>query len=106
MLPDSYIDVPNKDYGGDLFVDGKVIPRPQFRYPERQQGRNDRPRPRYDRRRDSMQVERRQPMPRGEPMPVGRRDTAPGVGPMQMERRDPVNTMQREIREPKQEGGQ
>ncbi|KAI7749510.1 hypothetical protein M8C21_001875 [Ambrosia artemisiifolia] len=30
-LPDSYYDVPNKDYGGDLFIDGKVIPRPQFR---------------------------------------------------------------------------
>lgn len=84
VLPDSYIDVPNKDYGGDLFVDGKVIPRPQFRYPERQQGRNDRPRPRYDRRRESMQVERRQPMPpRGEPMPEGQRDTAPRVGRVQ-----------------------
>lgn len=92
VLPDSYIDVPNKDYGGDLFVDGKVIPRPQFRYPERQQGRNDRPRPRYDRRRDSMQVERRQPMPtpRGEPMPVGRRDTAPGVGPVQTKIGEPT----------------
>ncbi|XP_054785468.1 multiple organellar RNA editing factor 3, mitochondrial-like [Prosopis cineraria] len=32
VLPDSYLDIRNKDYGGDLFVDGKVIPRPQFRY--------------------------------------------------------------------------
>ncbi|KAG0478534.1 hypothetical protein HPP92_013253 [Vanilla planifolia] len=32
VLPDSYLDVPNKDYGGDLFVDGKVIHRPQFRF--------------------------------------------------------------------------
>ncbi|CAK7333316.1 unnamed protein product [Dovyalis caffra] len=57
VLPDSYLDVPNKDYGGDLYEDGKVIHRPQYRYNERQQTRN-RPRPRYDRRRETMQVER------------------------------------------------
>lgn len=57
VLPDSYLDVPNKDYGGDLFVDGKVIHRPQYWYNERQPTR--RPRPRYDRRRETMQVERR-----------------------------------------------
>ncbi|KAK9288605.1 hypothetical protein L1049_017064 [Liquidambar formosana] len=61
VLPDSYLDVPNKDYGGDLFIDGKVIPRPQFRFTERQQTRN-RPRPRYDKRRATMQVIRREPM--------------------------------------------
>lgn len=49
---------------GDLFVDGKVIHRPQFRFSERQQTRN-RPRPRYDRRRETMQVERREPVQRG-----------------------------------------
>lgn len=59
VLPDSYLDVPNKDYGGDLFVDGKVIHRPQYWYNERQPTR--RPRPRYDRRRETMQVERRGP---------------------------------------------
>ena len=48
---------------GDLFVDGKVIPRPQYRFNERQQTRN-RPRPRYDRRRETMQVERREPIRR------------------------------------------
>ncbi|ESW26302.1 hypothetical protein PHAVU_003G107700 [Phaseolus vulgaris] len=58
VLPDSYLDVPNKDYGGDLFVDGKVIPRPQYRYSERQPSRS-RPRPRHDRRRETMHVERR-----------------------------------------------
>ncbi|XP_042502173.1 multiple organellar RNA editing factor 3, mitochondrial [Macadamia integrifolia] len=63
VLPDSYLDVPNKDYGGDLFIDGKVIHRPQFRFNERQQTRN-RPRPRYDRRRETMQVERREPVQR------------------------------------------
>lgn len=60
VLPDSYLDVPNKDYGGDLFVDGKVIPRPQYRYAERAPSRN-RPRPRHDRRRETMQDERRDP---------------------------------------------
>ncbi|GJN26452.1 hypothetical protein PR202_gb14381 [Eleusine coracana subsp. coracana] len=64
VLPDSYLDVPNKDYGGDLFVDGKVIHRPQFQFTERQQVRS-RPRPRYDRRRETMQVERRDTMQRG-----------------------------------------
>ncbi|KAG9459434.1 hypothetical protein H6P81_003942 [Aristolochia fimbriata] len=68
VLPDSYLDVPNKDYGGDLFVDGKVIHRPQFYYNGRQQTKN-RPRPRYDRRRETMQVEtmqveRREPVHR------------------------------------------
>ncbi|CAL5198915.1 unnamed protein product [Lathyrus oleraceus] len=63
VLPDSYLDVPNKDYGGDLFIDGKVIPRPQYRYAERQPSRS-RPRPRHDRRRETMQVERRDPTPR------------------------------------------
>ncbi|KAJ8620543.1 hypothetical protein MRB53_029072 [Persea americana] len=63
VLPDSYLDVPNKDYGGDLFVDGKVIHRPQFRFNERQNVRN-RPRPRYDKRRETVQVERREPMQR------------------------------------------
>ncbi|CAN6229561.1 unnamed protein product [Urochloa humidicola] len=66
VLPDSYLDVPNKDYGGDLFVDGKVIHRPQFRFTERQQVRS-RPRPRYDRRRETVQVERRESMQRGPP---------------------------------------
>ncbi|XP_044479947.1 multiple organellar RNA editing factor 3, mitochondrial-like [Mangifera indica] len=50
VLPDSYLDVPNKDYGGDLFIDGKVIHRPQYRFNERQQNSRNRPRPRYDRR--------------------------------------------------------
>ncbi|KAL0433970.1 UNVERIFIED_CONTAM: Multiple organellar RNA editing factor 3, mitochondrial [Sesamum latifolium] len=63
VLPDSYLDVPNKDYGGDLFVDGKVIHRPQYRFTERQNTRT-RPRPRYDRRRETMQVQRREPMQR------------------------------------------
>lgn len=58
VLPDSYLDVPNKDYGGDLFIDGKVIPRPQFRFTGREQTRT-RSRPRYDARRETMTVDRR-----------------------------------------------
>lgn len=46
---------------GDLFIDGKVIHRPQFRFNERQQSRN-RPRPRYDRRRETMPMARREPI--------------------------------------------
>ncbi|KAG8085066.1 hypothetical protein GUJ93_ZPchr0010g10275 [Zizania palustris] len=63
VLPDSYLDVPNKDYGGDLFVDGRVIHRPQFRFTERQQVRS-RPRPRFDKRRETMQVEQKETMPK------------------------------------------
>ncbi|KAK4706646.1 hypothetical protein R3W88_033800 [Solanum pinnatisectum] len=64
VLPDSYLDVPNKDYGGDQFIDGKVIHRPQYRFNQNQSTRP-RPRPRYDRRRETMQVERREPIQRG-----------------------------------------
>nr|GEW80243.1 multiple organellar RNA editing factor 3, mitochondrial [Tanacetum cinerariifolium] len=62
VLPDSYLDVPNKDYGGDLFIDGKVIPRPQYRFADRQQNTRPRPRPRYDKRRETMQTIRREPV--------------------------------------------
>ena len=46
---------------GDLFIDGKVIPRPQFRFTDRQQQQpsRNRPRARTDRRREPMQSERR-----------------------------------------------
>ncbi|KAK9067890.1 hypothetical protein SSX86_012001 [Deinandra increscens subsp. villosa] len=64
VLPDSYLDVPNKDYGGDLFVDGKVIPRPQYRFTDRPQNVRPRPRPRYDKRRETMQTIRREPVQR------------------------------------------
>lgn len=48
---------------GDLFVDGKVIRRPQYTDMRPQTSRN-RPRPRYDRRRETMQVQRREGMQR------------------------------------------
>ncbi|KAH9330360.1 hypothetical protein KI387_002468, partial [Taxus chinensis] len=70
VLPDSYFDVPNKDYGGDKFIDGKVIPRPQPRPSERQQAprksysrqRTTEPR-RYERRRDGPPPAQRSPTP-------------------------------------------
>lgn len=61
VLPDSYLDVPNKDYGGDLFVEGKVIRRHQYDFSDRQPSRS-RPRPRHDRRRDRVQNLGRGPM--------------------------------------------
>ncbi|XP_059280737.1 multiple organellar RNA editing factor 3, mitochondrial-like [Lycium barbarum] len=89
VLPDSYLDVPNKDYGGDLFVDGKVIHRPQYRFSQ-SQGTRPRPRPRYDRRRETMQVERREPIQRGawapnqqppaQPASIEGQNFSPGAG--------------------------
>ncbi|KAJ6805833.1 multiple organellar RNA editing factor 1, mitochondrial-like [Iris pallida] len=59
ILPDSYIDPVNKEYGGDKYENGVITPRPppvqygrQGRYGDRNRN-NDRPR--YDRPRDSMQ---------------------------------------------------
>lgn len=78
VLPDSYLDVPNKDYGGDLFIDGKVIPRPQYRFTDRQQNTRPRPRPRYDKRRETMQTIRREPV-QGQ----GWTQQAAGQGPSQ-----------------------
>lgn len=54
---------------GDLFIDGKVIRRPQYT-DMRQQATRSRPRPRYDRRRETMQVQRRETMQR-QNMPQG-----------------------------------
>lgn len=56
VLPDSYLDVPNKDYGGDLYQDGIVTPRPQYWYNSRDATTKNRPRPRYNRRQETMQV--------------------------------------------------
>ncbi|CAN6458494.1 unnamed protein product [Victoria cruziana] len=60
ILPDSYIDPVNKEYGGDKYINGTIIPRPPPVHYGRSQGRyNDRnrnyDRPRYDRQREPMQ---------------------------------------------------
>ncbi|KAK6945636.1 hypothetical protein RJ641_013180, partial [Dillenia turbinata] len=60
ILPDSYIDPVNKEYGGDKYINGTIIPRPppvQFgrsggRYGDRNRNYD---RPRYDRPRGEMQ---------------------------------------------------
>lgn len=75
VLPDSYLDVKNKDYGGEPFIDGKAVPydpkyheewiRNNSRANERNR-RNDRPRNfdrsrNFDRRRENMQNNRLPP---------------------------------------------
>ncbi|KAF5780853.1 hypothetical protein HanXRQr2_Chr11g0476681 [Helianthus annuus] len=75
VLPDSYLDVKNKDYGGEPFIDGKAVPydpkyheewiRNNARANERNR-RNDRPRNfdrsrNFERRRENMQSNRGPP---------------------------------------------
>lgn len=70
ILPDSYIDPVNKEYGGDKYINGTIIPRPPPVQYGRQQGRyGDRNR-NYDRPRMSQQGQgsygQRGPMPSGD----------------------------------------
>nr|XP_043623798.1 multiple organellar RNA editing factor 8, chloroplastic/mitochondrial-like [Erigeron canadensis] len=75
VLPDSYLDVKNKDYGGEPFIDGKAVPyepkyheewmRNNARANERNK-RNDRPRNfdrsrNFERRRENVQQKKRLP---------------------------------------------
>eukprot|EP01018_Ginkgo_biloba_P017574 Gb_32072 [translate_table: standard] len=61
VLPDSYVDVENKDYGAELYVDGKIVQRSPERQrrvtPAPQRSNSDRPRyndrTRYVRRREN-----------------------------------------------------
>eukprot|EP00262_Sarcandra_glabra_P004585 TRINITY_DN156_c0_g1_i1.p1 TRINITY_DN156_c0_g1~~TRINITY_DN156_c0_g1_i1.p1 ORF type:complete len:480 (+),score=74.24 TRINITY_DN156_c0_g1_i1:100-1440(+) len=77
ILPDSYIDPVNKEYGGDKYINGTIIPRP----PPVQYGRSGRygdrnrnyDRPRYDRQRDHI------PMQQGNPS-YDRQNTMQGDG--------------------------
>ncbi|KAI3809599.1 hypothetical protein L1987_19194 [Smallanthus sonchifolius] len=77
VLPDSYLDVKNKDYGGEPFIDGEAVPydpkyheewiRNNARANERNR-RNDRPRNfdrsrNFERRRENMQSNRGPPPP-------------------------------------------
>ncbi|KAG4204043.1 hypothetical protein ERO13_A04G023599v2, partial [Gossypium hirsutum] len=54
VLPDSYIDVKNKDYGGDQYINGEIIP---CKYPTYQ------PKPRKESRSVSKRYERRKDGP-------------------------------------------
>ncbi|GLT38700.1 hypothetical protein SLA2020_129310 [Shorea laevis] len=95
VLPDSYLDVKNKDYGGEPFIDGKAVPydpkyheewiRNNARANERNR-RNDRPRNsdrsrNFDRRRENMQNRdfQNRGMP---PAPNQSMQTAPNTGGM------------------------
>nr|XP_043622869.1 multiple organellar RNA editing factor 8, chloroplastic/mitochondrial [Erigeron canadensis] len=83
VLPDSYLDVKNKDYGGEPFIDGVAVPydpryheewiRNNARANERNR-RNDRPRNfdrsrNIERRRENMQTNRGSPNMGGSPPP-------------------------------------
>ncbi|KAJ4982337.1 hypothetical protein NE237_033174 [Protea cynaroides] len=56
VLPDSYIDVKNKDYGGDKYINGEIIPCKYPTYQPKQRGGS-----KYERRRDGAPTERRRP---------------------------------------------
>ncbi|KAK1360216.1 DAG protein, chloroplastic [Heracleum sosnowskyi] len=61
ILPDSYIDVKNKDYGGDKYVNGEIIPCTYPTYQPKQQRRSKYESKRYVRPRDGPPPERRKP---------------------------------------------
>ncbi|KAH7680910.1 hypothetical protein IHE45_05G025100 [Dioscorea alata] len=94
VLPDSYIDPVNKEYGGDKYDNGVITPRPppiqygrQGRYGDRNRNYD---RPRYDSPRDARPMPQgRQPYDRQGPMQGDGRNYAPqqNYGP-QGDRRD------------------
>ncbi|KAI3854170.1 hypothetical protein MKW98_024593 [Papaver atlanticum] len=59
VLPDSYIDVKNKDYGGDKYVNGEIIPCKYPTYQPKQRSGSKYESRRYERRRDSPPPQRR-----------------------------------------------
>ncbi|KAF5472089.1 hypothetical protein F2P56_008831 [Juglans regia] len=60
VLPDSYIDVKNKDYGGDKYINGEIIPCKYPTYQPKRSGSKYESR-RYERKRDGPPPERRRP---------------------------------------------
>ncbi|KAG2580290.1 multiple organellar RNA editing factor 8, chloroplastic/mitochondrial-like [Panicum virgatum] len=100
VLPDSYLDVRNKDYGGEPFINGEAVPydpkyheewvRNNARAKERTR-RNDRPRNfdrsrNFERRRDNMQNFQNSDVPPGQgfnapPPPPGQNQMPPRDGP-------------------------
>ncbi|KAF8391442.1 hypothetical protein HHK36_023747 [Tetracentron sinense] len=61
VLPDSYIDVKNKDYGGDKYINGEIIPCKYPTYQPKQRSGSKYDSRRYERRRDGPPPERRRP---------------------------------------------
>ncbi|XP_058072996.1 multiple organellar RNA editing factor 9, chloroplastic-like [Magnolia sinica] len=59
VLPDSYIDVKNKDYGGDKYINGEIIPCKYPTYQPKQRSSSKYESQRYERRRDGPPPERR-----------------------------------------------
>lgn len=69
VLPDSYIDVKNKDYGGDKYINGEIIP---CKYPVYQpKQRNQQNNRRYERRRSGPPGDRQRPRQDAPPANVG-----------------------------------
>ncbi|XP_021894786.1 DAG protein, chloroplastic [Carica papaya] len=61
VLPDSYIDVKNKDYGGDKYINGEIIPCTYPTYQPKQRRESKYVSRRYERRRDGAPSEQRRP---------------------------------------------
>ncbi|XP_050369633.1 DAG protein, chloroplastic [Argentina anserina] len=61
VLPDSYIDVKNKDYGGDKYVNGEIIPGNYPVYQPKKRRETKFESRRYERRRDGPPPERTRP---------------------------------------------
>ncbi|XP_077219569.1 multiple organellar RNA editing factor 9, chloroplastic-like isoform X3 [Tasmannia lanceolata] len=53
VLPDCYIDVKNKDYGGDKYINGEIIPCKYPTYQPKQRNSSKYESRRYERRRDA-----------------------------------------------------
>ncbi|KAL0697612.1 hypothetical protein Bca4012_053734 [Brassica carinata] len=66
VLPDSYIDVKNKDYGGDKYINGEIIPCTYPTYQPKQRNNSKYQSKRYERKRDGPPPEQ-QRKPRQEP---------------------------------------
>ncbi|KAL6975339.1 Multiple organellar RNA editing factor 9, chloroplastic [Sarracenia purpurea var. burkii] len=61
VLPDSYIDVKNKDYGGDKYINGEIIPCTYPTYQPKQRGKSKYESRRYERRRNGPPPEQGRP---------------------------------------------
>ncbi|PIA38420.1 hypothetical protein AQUCO_02800257v1 [Aquilegia coerulea] len=61
VLPDSYIDVKNKDYGGDKYINGEIIPCKYPTYQPKQRSGSKYESKRYERRKSGPPAEKRRP---------------------------------------------
>uniref|UniRef100_A0A453RZ82 MORF/ORRM1/DAG-like MORF domain-containing protein n=2 Tax=Aegilops tauschii subsp. strangulata TaxID=200361 RepID=A0A453RZ82_AEGTS len=59
VLPDSYIDVKNKDYGGDKYINGEIIPCTYPTYQPKERRTSKYESRRYERRRDGPPASRK-----------------------------------------------